>query len=258
MGITKEQTACEKTTHQTLRVEDGVGRVHGRLRLGGVTDEALGFGEGDVGGSGAVALIVRDDFDAVVLPNANAAVGRAKVDADGFSLCDRCHFDSLQFNVVVGAAISSGGAVVWECSGEEMGGEKSESFSMDLKIPPPRPRPHPTPSCLRLDRQRRRKPPTSTDCYDRRPPRAIRQSLPPFPSSPFFRDLRRGGAIERQRRRRSTVNLVDKNTRENDTRDDDGIVASPTSSTASAVVVALIFMPRPSPRNFSSLTVLIG
>ena len=93
MDMTKEQTACEKTTHQTLRVEDGVGRVHGHLGLGGVTDEALGFGEGDVGGSGAVALIVRDDFDAVVLPYANAAVGRAKVDADGFSFCNGCHFD---------------------------------------------------------------------------------------------------------------------------------------------------------------------
>ncbi len=136
MDITKEQTACEKTTHQTLRVEDGVGRVHGRLGLGGVTDETLGFGEGDVGGSGAVALIVRDDFDAVVLPNANAAVGRAKVDADGFSLCDRCHFDSFQFNVVVGAVISlQWGSVVWDSLFlGEMGGE-SESFSMDLKIP---------------------------------------------------------------------------------------------------------------------------
>ena len=151
MDMTKEQTACEKTTHQTLRVEDGVGRVHGRLRLGGVTDEALGFGEGDVGGSGAVALIVRDDFDAVVLPHANAAVGRAKVDADGFSFCNGCHFD--RFNVVVGPLCSD--FVLWE------GKRRREAFlkvESGLKIfktpttsapvpapdPPTQPRPQPS------------------------------------------------------------------------------------------------------------------
>ena len=82
----------KKKTNQTLCVEDSVGRVHGRLGLCGVTNEALGFSEGNVGRCGSIALIVCDDFDAVILPNSNAAVGRAKVDADGFSFRDGCHF----------------------------------------------------------------------------------------------------------------------------------------------------------------------
>ena len=54
------------------RTEDGVGGVHGDLVLGGVADEALGVGEGDVGGRGTVALVVGDDLDPVMLPHADA------------------------------------------------------------------------------------------------------------------------------------------------------------------------------------------
>ena len=45
-------------TDEALGVEDGVGRVHGDLVLGGITNETLGVGEGNERGSGAVTLIV--------------------------------------------------------------------------------------------------------------------------------------------------------------------------------------------------------
>lgn len=64
----------EATADQTLGVEHGVGRVHGALRLGGVTDNALILGEGDVRGGGAVTLVVGDDLDLLVLPHGNARV----------------------------------------------------------------------------------------------------------------------------------------------------------------------------------------
>ena len=47
-----------------------------RLVLGGVAHEALGVGEGDVGGRHPVALVVGDDLHAVVLPDAHAPVGQ--------------------------------------------------------------------------------------------------------------------------------------------------------------------------------------
>ena len=71
---------------EALGVEDGVVGVHGGLRLGGVADETLGLGEGDVRGGRAVALVVGDDLDAVVLPDTDAGVGGAEVDAYGFSV----------------------------------------------------------------------------------------------------------------------------------------------------------------------------
>jgi hypothetical protein len=76
------------------RTEDGVGGVHGDLVLGGVADEPLAVGEGDIGRRGAVPLVVGDDLHAVVLPHAHARVGRAEVDPDGRTLSLRHCFRS--------------------------------------------------------------------------------------------------------------------------------------------------------------------
>lgn len=48
--------------------------IHGDLVLGCITDEPLVVREGDIGWGGAVALVVGDNFNAVVLPYTDAAV----------------------------------------------------------------------------------------------------------------------------------------------------------------------------------------
>ncbi len=52
------------------------------LILGRVADKALGICERHIAGRGTVARLVCDDLNTVVLPDANAAVGRAKIDTD--------------------------------------------------------------------------------------------------------------------------------------------------------------------------------
>merc|ERR1719333_1541596 len=75
----------EFAADEALGVEHRVGGVHCDLVLGGVADETLGVGEGDVARGGAVALIIRDDLHAVVLPDADARVGGSKVNAESGS-----------------------------------------------------------------------------------------------------------------------------------------------------------------------------
>lgn len=67
-----------------LRVEDGVDGVHRGLVLRGIAFEALGVRERDIGGRGAVALVVDDDLDTVVLQNSDAAGMEAEIDTDSF------------------------------------------------------------------------------------------------------------------------------------------------------------------------------
>ena len=74
----------EFTADETLRIEDSVVGVHGNLVLRGITNETLGVGERDIGGGRAVTLVVRNDFDTVVLPDTDARVRGTQVDADRF------------------------------------------------------------------------------------------------------------------------------------------------------------------------------
>jgi len=47
--------------------------IHSDLILGSITDKALVFGEGDIGWGRAVTLIIRNDFNTVILPNTNTS-----------------------------------------------------------------------------------------------------------------------------------------------------------------------------------------
>ena len=51
------------SSDQTLGVEDSVGGVDGDLVLGRVSNQPLGISEGDIGGGGALTLIIRDDLN---------------------------------------------------------------------------------------------------------------------------------------------------------------------------------------------------
>jgi len=60
LGILLDDGVVEAPSDQALDVEDGVGRVHGSLVLGRLTDQALLAGEGDERRGGKVTLLVGD------------------------------------------------------------------------------------------------------------------------------------------------------------------------------------------------------
>mmetsp|Transcript_68940 Transcript_68940/g.143936 ORF Transcript_68940/g.143936 Transcript_68940/m.143936 type:complete len:120 (-) Transcript_68940:74-433(-) len=72
----------ELAADQTLCVENSVFGIACHLVLSSVTNQTFGVGEGNIGGSSAVALIVGDNFDAIVLPHTDTGISCAKVDAD--------------------------------------------------------------------------------------------------------------------------------------------------------------------------------
>ena len=80
----------EPSPDHTLGVEHCVVGVHGHLVLGSVSDETLGVGEGDVARSGAVALVVGDDFHLAVLEDTHARVGRSEINTDCRCLLRHC------------------------------------------------------------------------------------------------------------------------------------------------------------------------
>ncbi|KAK3035052.1 hypothetical protein RJ639_034842 [Escallonia herrerae] len=65
-----------------LAKTDGGNWIHGDLVLLRIADEPLRVVEGNVRRSRPVALVVGDDLDAVVLPHADARVGRAEIYPD--------------------------------------------------------------------------------------------------------------------------------------------------------------------------------
>ena len=62
LHIGLDLSIAELATDQSLGVEDGVCGVHGDLVLGGITDQSLGVGETDEGGSSSVTLVIGNDI----------------------------------------------------------------------------------------------------------------------------------------------------------------------------------------------------
>ena len=58
-----------------MLIEDGVGRVHGDLVLGRITDQTLRIGKSDVRKRRFVTLVVSYDLNTVVLPQENRSDG---------------------------------------------------------------------------------------------------------------------------------------------------------------------------------------
>ena len=70
-------------TDQTLGVEHSVDRVHSSLILGSIADQALGFRESDPRRGGTVTLIISNDLNTLILPDADAGVRGSQIDTNG-------------------------------------------------------------------------------------------------------------------------------------------------------------------------------
>ena len=84
LQVSLNLSIVELPADKTLGIEDGVVWVHGDLVLGGISDETLRVCEGNERGCCAVTLVVGNDLDTVILPDTDARVGGAQVNADSF------------------------------------------------------------------------------------------------------------------------------------------------------------------------------
>lgn len=57
--------------------------VHGDLVLGGISDQALSVGEGDVRRSRAVSLVIGDDLHLSMHEDSHAGIGGSQIDTNG-------------------------------------------------------------------------------------------------------------------------------------------------------------------------------
>ena len=66
-------SVTELAADETLGVEDSVDWVHRDLVLRRIANETLGVGERDIGGCGAVTLVIGNNFHSVVLPDTDTS-----------------------------------------------------------------------------------------------------------------------------------------------------------------------------------------
>ena len=75
---------------------NSVDRIHGHLVLSGITDEPLSVGEGDIGRSGSIALIVGDDLHTIMLPNPHTGIGGPEIDSNCWAIFTGSHGSSVE------------------------------------------------------------------------------------------------------------------------------------------------------------------
>ena len=90
-----------------LDIVDGVGGVSGGLVLGGVSDQTLILGEGDVGRSNSVTLIVDENLDLALLHHTDTAVSSSQILDESVSGVMSCHDGSARrtYNTDDGAIV---------------------------------------------------------------------------------------------------------------------------------------------------------
>ena len=81
---------CKEEAEDSL-TKNSVDRIHGHLVLGGITNEPLSIGEGNIGRSGSIALIVGNDLHAIMLPHPHTGIGRAEVDPNCWAIFTGSH-----------------------------------------------------------------------------------------------------------------------------------------------------------------------
>ena len=69
-------------SNKALGIEHSVRAVHGGLVLGGISNETLSVVESHVRGGCALAHVVGDDLDTIILPHTYARVGGSEIDSD--------------------------------------------------------------------------------------------------------------------------------------------------------------------------------
>jgi hypothetical protein len=70
-------------TEKTLRIKHGVHRVPGSLVLSSITNQALRFRERNARWGSAIAMVISNDLNTLVLPDTDARVCGTQIDTNG-------------------------------------------------------------------------------------------------------------------------------------------------------------------------------
>mmetsp|Transcript_2035 Transcript_2035/g.2948 ORF Transcript_2035/g.2948 Transcript_2035/m.2948 type:complete len:119 (-) Transcript_2035:19-375(-) len=86
------------SSNQTFCIEHSIRGIHGNLVFSRISNETFCFSERNIRRSGSVSLIIRDDFNAIVLPHSDARISSSEINTDAFPF-DSCHSSqSNEFN----------------------------------------------------------------------------------------------------------------------------------------------------------------
>jgi len=83
--ILLDNGVIELPADESLGIEDSVDGVLSNLVFGSISNESFSLSECDIGWGGSVSLIVGDDLNSLILPDADAGVGGTQINTNGFT-----------------------------------------------------------------------------------------------------------------------------------------------------------------------------